>query len=349
MTEFTLRPMEPDDAPALDRLMREEARTTSISMTTHYRHDIYESLMAQHPTLFGVVATAPGADGLVGMATAFIDEVLVGGRAFPGAQLENLKVRSDMRRQGLGSRLAAWRIEEARRRFGGDGIIATGLESSNEASLATARGWCTNVLGPVRVVIARTGSGSRMRRGIDYRPLEERDVESVLEALDAFYAGFDLYPSLTAERLAGLLAPTSLGETIRHYRVAVAADGTLLAGAMVSERFKVMEDHLDQIPRPLDLLSRVVPIFPPDRIVRSIEVNLAWHAPGRVDVGRRLWDAIRDEWRDRASNAVAQADPRGSLVEMFHIGRTMIPQVEILIPVHSPVPLDDNRPVYVWR
>ncbi len=56
-----------------------------------------------------------------------------------------------------------------------------------------------------------------------------------------------------------------------------------------------------------------------------------------------LWDAIRDEWRDRASNAVAQADPRGSLVEMFHIGRTMIPQVEIVIPVHSPVPLDESR------
>jgi predicted N-acetyltransferase YhbS len=349
MTEFTLRPMEPADAPAIDRLMREEARTTSISMTTYYRHDIYQSLMAQHPTLFGVVATAPGADGVVGMATAFLDEVLVGGRAFPGAQLENLKVRGDMRRQGLGSRLATWRIDEARRRFGGDGIIATGLESSNAASLATARGWCTNVLGPVRVVIARTGSGSRMPRGIVYRALEERDVAGVIEALDAFYAGYHLYPSLTPDRLADLLAPTSLGETIRQYRVAVAADGTLLAGAMVSERFKLMEDHLEHIPRPLELLSHVVPLFPPDRIIRSIEVNLAWHAPGRVDDGRRLWDAIRDEWRDRATNAVAQADPRGSLVEMFHIGRTMIPQVEVLIPVRSPVPLDESRPVYVWR
>ena len=349
MTEFTLRPMEPADAPAIDRLMREEARTTSISMTTSYRHDIYQSLMAQHPTQFGVVATASGTDGIVGMATAFLDEVLVGGRPYPGAQLENLKVRSDMRRQGLGSRLAAWRIDEARRRFGGDGIIATGLETSNAASLATARGWSTNVLGPVRVVIARTGSGSRMPRGIVYRPLEERDMQAVLEALNAFYAGYHLYPRLTRDRLAGLLAPTSLGETIRQYRVAVAADGTLLAGAMVSERFKLMEDHLENVPRRLELLSRVVPLFPPDRIVRSIEVNLAWHAPGRVGDGRRLWDAIRDEWRDRASNAVAQADPRGSLVDMFHIGRTMIPQVEIVIPVHSPIPLDESRPVYVWR
>ena len=159
MPDFTLRPMEPTDASAVDALMREEARTTAVSMTTHYRHDIYRSLMAQHPTLFGVVATTPDVAGLVGFATAFIDEVMVGGQPYPAAQLENLKVRSDVRRQGLGSRLAAWRIAEARRRFDGEGIIATGLETSNTASLATARRWASSILGPVSVVIARTASG----------------------------------------------------------------------------------------------------------------------------------------------------------------------------------------------
>ncbi len=349
MSGFTLRPMEPGDGPAIDALMREEARTTAIAMTTHYRHDIYEALLAQHPTLFGVVATAPDADGLVGVATAFLDEVMVGGRAYPAAQLENLKVRSDVRRRGLGSQLAEWRIAEARRRFDREGMIATGLETSNAASLATARRWCTNVLGPVRVVIARTASRPPTTRGIRYRPLEDGDVEAVVEALDAFYAGYDLYPRQTPARLAALLAPTALGGPIREYRVAVADDGSLVAGAMVSERFKVMEDHIDRIPRPLELLSRVVPMLPPDRVIRSIEVNLAWHAPDRIDAGRGLWDAIRYEWRDRATHAGGQADPRGSLVEMFHIGRTVIPQVEIVIPVHSPVPLDESRPVYVWR
>ena len=139
MTDFELRPMEPGDGPAIDALMRENASTTDISLTTHYQHDIYQALLAQHPTLFGVVATTPGSDGLAGFATAFIEEVMVGGRAYPAAQLENLKVRQDLRRHGLGARLAAWRIDEARRRFGGEGIITTGLERSNAASLATAR------------------------------------------------------------------------------------------------------------------------------------------------------------------------------------------------------------------
>ena len=78
MPEFTLRPMEPTDGPAIAALIREEAQTTSISMTTSYRHDVYQSLMAQHPSLFGVVAETPGVDGLAGFATAFLDEVTIG-------------------------------------------------------------------------------------------------------------------------------------------------------------------------------------------------------------------------------------------------------------------------------
>jgi hypothetical protein len=170
-----------------------------------------------------------------------------------------------------------------------------------------------------------------------YRALEERDVGAVIESLDAFYAGYDLYPKITPERLAALLAPTTLGPSIRQYRVADAEDGTLIAGAMVGERFKLMVDQLG------------VDGMAPSQVDRSIEVNLAWHAPGRLDAGRGLWDAIRDEWRDQATHVAAQADPRGSLVEMFHIGRTTVPQIEIVIPVASPVGLDETRPVYVWR
>src|SRR5829696_126949 len=136
MVEFRLRAMEPTDGPAIDALMRHEAQTTSMGMTTHYRHDIYDGLLAQHPTLFGVVAESPGIEGLVGVATAFLAEVTIGGRVYPSASLENLKVRQDVRRHGLGGRLAAWRIDEAHRRFGGEAVIVAGVEGSNAASLA---------------------------------------------------------------------------------------------------------------------------------------------------------------------------------------------------------------------
>jgi GNAT superfamily N-acetyltransferase len=349
MADFSLRPMEPGDGPAIDLLMRTEAQTTSMSMTTHYQHDVYQALLAQHPTLYGVVAEAPDYDGLVGMATAFTDAVSAGGRILPSAHLENLKVRHDVRRQGLGSRLAAWRIDEARRHFGGDGVITTGVEISNTGSLATARHWSTQTLGPIQVVVARVLSRPPTMRGITVRPIGDGDLEAVVAGVNGFYAGYDLFPPQTAAGLAASLQPTALGLSHRQYRVAVREDGTIVAGALVSERFKLLTDHLEHIPRPLALMSRVVPLIPSDGVIRSIELALAWHAPNDAAAGRHLWDTIRHEWRDRATHATGQADPRGPLFQMLRIGPTMVPKVRLMIPVQSPVPVGGERPVYVWR
>jgi len=320
-----------------------------MSITTHYHVDIYQALIAQHPSLFGVVATAPGTDGLVGMATAFTDEVRIGGTTYPSAHLENLKVRHEFRRQGLGRRLAEWRIAEADRRFGRDGVIATTIEASNTASLATARSWSTQVLGPVRVVIAATRSKPPGSSGFSIRPLEANDVEAVVEGLNAFHESIDLFPPQTAESLAAAQAPTPLGEPIRQYRVAVDAGGTIVAGAMVNERFKLLADHVQQVPLPLRTLNKVARLFPSDGVIRTAELTLAWHAPGRSDAARQLWEAIRYEWRDRATHIDCDTDPRGSLFKAFRVGFSLVPTIQLMIPVRSPVPIDPNRLVYYWR
>jgi hypothetical protein len=205
------------------------------------------------------------------------------------------------------------------------------------------------VLGPARVVIARTSSRARPTRGTEIRPLVDADIPAIVDALHTFYADYDMVPRQTPEGFAAALAPTRFGEPIRQYRVVAARDGTLLAGAGVTERYKLMVDHIDSMPAPLALLGRVTGLLPADRMIRSIELNLAWHAPGRVDALRDLWDAIRFEWRDRATNVAAIADPRGSLVEAFHVGRTFAPRIELMAPVHSPVPLDPARRLYLWR
>ncbi len=349
MPEFTLRPMEPTDGPAIDAIIREEAQTTSISMTTSYKHDVYQSLMAQHPSLFGVVAETAGVDGLAGFATAFLDEVTVAGHPYPTAHLENLKVRSALRRQGLGARLAAWRIEEAERRFSSEGVLTAAIESSNAASIATARHWARQIVGPVRLRIARPSATPPPERGLSVRPLRDDDAEQVVAGISSFYAAHDLVPVTSASSLAASLASTSLGEPIREYRVAVAPDGSIVAGAGIGERFKLMTDQIGRIPLPLAVVGRMAGMIPPDRTIRSVELFLAWHAPGRVDAARQLWDAIRYEWRDRVSSVVGLADPRSTLVEAFAVGRMPGPRVELVVPVRSPVPIDAERLVYLWR
>jgi hypothetical protein len=103
------------------------------------------------------------------------------------------------------------------------------------------------------------------------------------------------------------------------------------------------------MPLPLAVIGRITGILPADRVISSIELSLGWHAAGRVDALRGLWDAIRVEWHGQATNVVAVVDPRGSLIEAFHVGRTLAPRVELMAPVRSPVPLDPARLLYVWR
>jgi GNAT superfamily N-acetyltransferase len=341
--------MQPADGPAIDALLREQAQTTSVGMTTHYLHDVYQALLAQHPSLFGVVAELPGSDGLVGMATAFVQDGTIGGRVYPFAYLENLKVRTDVRQRGLGSRLAAWRIAEAERRFGSELVVMAGIESSNAASIATARRWASQIVGPIALRI--TGTTGRAPGGHDLtvRPLAAGDVDAVLDRIRTFHTGHDLVPVMSRDRLDELLAPTALGMPIRQYRVAVAPDGAIVAGAGVGERFQVMVDRLDRIPLPLAIVGRVTGMLPADRTIRSVELFLAWHAPGRVDAARHLWEAIRNEWHGRATTVVGPTDPRSTLMEAFPVGRLPGPRVELVVAVRTPTPIGDDRLIYLWR
>jgi predicted N-acetyltransferase YhbS len=347
--DFDLRPIQPTDGPRLGALLRTEAQTTAFAISTRYRHDVVDSMRAQHPTFYGVVATSAGIDGLVGMGTAFTDRVQVGERVLPSSQLENLKVHHDVRRQGLGRRLAEWRIAEAERRFGGEGIISTGIDATNTASLATARHWAGQLLGPLRVVIARTKASSAAEGDIRICPAETGDLDAVVDGVNAFYREHTLYPPQTPEGLAAALAPTDPGGRLRHYRVAVARDRAIVAGACVTQRFELMTDHLERIPPPMALLGKILPIVPPGGVIRTIEVTLAWFAPGNEAAGDALWRAIQSEWNDRATHVAAIVDPRSPLAGVFRVGPSLQPKVRLMAPVRSAVRIDEGRPVYLWR
>ena len=348
--EFTLRPFEPGDGPAIGALLAAEAATTAVAMTTRYHHDVYASLLVQHPDVVGVVATAPGYQGLVGMATAFLDEVQVEGQLYPRAQLENLKVRHDLRRQGLGKQLAAWRIAEARRRFGGPGVIMAGVEGTNAASLATARTWASQIVGPLRIVIGPVQRRAPRLGDVRVREAEDGDIEEIVAGSNAFYADTNLYPRLTPDLLRRWLEPVDPGGRVRRYRVAVTPDGSIVAGALVVQRFELMVDQIERLPTPLAILARILPIVPRDGVIRTLEVMLPWHAPGQLEAGRRLWEQVRHEWHDRATHVATVVDPKGQAAAMCRVSPlTPGPRLKLMVPVDSPVPLSESKPVTMIR
>ena len=177
--------------------------------------------------------------------------------------------------------------------------------------------------------------------------MTDDDIDAVIDGLDAFYAGHDMVPRQTREVLRRARGDHGFGEPIRAYRVAVATDGSPIAGAAIMERFKLMTDHIDSVPLPIAILGRITGLLPADRIIRSVEIGLAWHAPGRSMLRGPVWDAIRFEWRDRANTVVGLADPRGSLIEAFHVGRSLAPRVELMAPVRAPCARPGPAPLHV--
>ena len=183
MADFTLRPMEPSDGPAIDALMRHEAQTTSVGMTTNYRHDVYAALVAQHPSLSGVVAESPGPMDWSEWRPSTSTRSASG----PG-----LPMRSPREPQGpprlppTGAGLAAGGLAHRRGTpaVRGEGVVTAGVEATNSASLATARRWSTDVLGPVRLVIARTSSKPSPSHGVEVRPMTDGDIDTVLAGID---------------------------------------------------------------------------------------------------------------------------------------------------------------------
>ena len=159
-------------------------------------------------------------------------------------------MRDDVRRQGLGRKLAEWRIAEARRRFGGPGVIAAGVEATNDGVACH----CPQMGGPDPGPAPDRdrsddpeAAGARATYRI--RGIEDDDVEAVVAGSNAFHADANLYPRLTGERLRELLAPMDPGGPVRQYRLRRDARRAIVAGAVVVQRFELMTDHIDRLPR----------------------------------------------------------------------------------------------------
>jgi hypothetical protein len=110
-----------------------------------------------------------------------------------------------------------------------------------------------------------------------------------------------------------------------------------------------MVDRLERVPLPIALVGRLTGMLPSDRVIRTIEVTGLWHLPGQPAAARHLWDAIRYEWCDRVTNIGAQVDPKGNLLDVIGTGSRFAPRIEIMVPVRSPVAIDERAPVYLWR
>ena len=243
-----------------------------------------------------------------------------------------------MRRQGLGRKLAEWRIAEARRRFGGEGVIVAGVEATNTGSLATARKWAGQIMGPLRIAIApttrrrrRSGSSPHPRdRGRRHRG-RRRGVKRVQRRRKP------VSPDDAATACASSSRPSIRAVRFVSTGVAVTPAGDIVAGVVVVQRFELMTDQIDRLPTPLALLNKVVHLVPADGVIRTgrglpavVRAGTAQGgaAPLGGDPPRMAWPGDRTRHRGR---------PEERAAEMCRVGRLVSrPRLRLMVPISEP-------------
>jgi GNAT superfamily N-acetyltransferase len=336
----------PGDAPALAELGEQTPETGAVAFHSEFHVDPYVALLAIRPNTIGVVAEAPNADGLAGIGLMSFGECRYEEVMRPYAYLYSLSVHPRYRRQGLASRLAAWRVAQAIERSGEDVVVAAGMQAGNEGSIRTAQSWFRQRFDRVQAVVTKPRSRPPSApAGLVVRPAEGGDFEEIAIRQNAFYGGYNLYPPQTAESLTEWRAQAPLGFPIHDYLVATDAEGDLVAGLALTEEGRLMSSRLVHMVAPLRIANLILQVVPRDGRLRRVLAESVWFAPGRQDAAAYLWESARWLWRDRGSMFMTFFDSQSSLARAIPLPRFMPRQVGTLV-VRGPGPMDEHRPIY---
>lgn len=344
MSEVVFRPLERADHAAVLALIAESPDTGSITFKPVYKANITDAYTARRGDWRGVIAESGGK--AVGLGVVGFEETQLEGKVYPAAYLFSLVVHPAFRRQGIASKLAAWRLERARERVGSDGVIYAHIQKGNEGSLRNSQKWRNQFLEELNTVPVKTlDRPPTPQTGVVIRQAQDGDLDQVAARLNAFYADYHFYTPETAESLRHWLDVKIEGRPVNQYWIATDPQGNLLAGIGATMQTAYMDLHVVKMPTPIRLLNVVMKVVPPDGVLRSIDVHKAWFREGQVEAAHQLWETVRYQSRTIANTITVGFDPRSPITQMFAVPGWM-PRARLGMAVHAPVTLSADKLIY---
>jgi predicted N-acetyltransferase YhbS len=340
--KFTLRELQPSDSPALVKLITEFGG----DLTTRFQVDPYNAIISgTENRTRGVVVEYAGYDGLVGMGTVRFSKVQFNDEVLPLAFLDGLKVQKEFHGNGLGYQIASWRIQKAREELGDQCVIGTGMLHDNHASHAVASKWCREFAESaldVRFVPMLTRKPKSLA-GVDVREINSAEYEEFTHKQNTFYRQYNLYAPGSPDSILNALGVSVEGKKPYRYFAAVDIHGNLLAGAQTWARGLLKSDTVNNPPRFLRVLNKVVHLLPPDFTLRDIAVSGLWYESGHIKIAQFFWEMLRWECGDQGTILTAVFDSRDPAMNVVTLKPWNQPRPKITLAIHGPAPIQRDR------
>lgn len=254
-----------------------------------------------------LVAERPGS-GIVGAASVTVGRFRYRDADRPFALLSGLVVHPAHRREGIGGALARERLARGEE-IGGAGVVfLADIQRGNAPSLAAARRWATAWTGPAIALPVR------MARRAPTSSLELREARAEDLAAEAVgwarsADGREFARVRTELQLREWLAATPFADPVNRCFVAL-DNGTVVAGMTVRETGRLRTMTVTRMPAHIRVANIALHVVPRDGVLRNVEVDHLWFAPGRVDAGRALWEHARWTLRESGTTLVINLDER---------------------------------------
>ena len=346
-SQFSLRKLYPQDSQAFRKLMDDSPDTGRISTASHFVIDAFEALRTMQGDFIGVVAESPDYDGFVGACLSRFGQCQFEGCLRPYALLNSLVVHPGFRQQGVGSALVGWLVNHSRNRLGVEGVIWALIQQGNVGSVRTVGKFLKQFVGD-RIVIVPTKTRAKLPKTTSklmVHPIGPGEFGRVADQLNSFYRDFNFYEPETADSLASWCASTPFDTPFRHYLVVTDSKGAILAGAGVSEHYRLRTLYIRHMPRAYHVLNTILRMVPSDGITKELALSKIWFAPGCVQAAKHLFETIRWKWREKVSWLIVWVDKGNPILEILN-RRPWTPVTKSAVVIDSSETMSTSRLVY---
>jgi GNAT superfamily N-acetyltransferase len=342
--EINLRAFQPSDSAAVIQLIADSPDTGMITFKPVYKASLGDVFSVRRDNWEAVIADVGGR--VVGFVAVAFDVIQLQEEARPAAYLFSLVVHPEYRRKGIASRIVDWQLNRAREKMGKDVVIYAFIQQGNTGSLRAARHWSNQFIGDIHnLPVKMLNHAPAPNRSLTIRPAQVNEFEQIADKLNEFYAPYNFYTPETGDTLRPWRDHRLLEEAVHEYWIALNPQNEIVAGIGIENESIYTETCVERMPAFLRVLNKLLKIVPSDGVMRNIDVEKAWYAPGQQDAARYLWRVMRYEYRHIGTAFLVTYDSRSSLKEIF-AAFGWSPKAHAVVATYAPFTIGPDRLIY---